>query len=206
MEQSRNNGPLYKRAKTSITTSSTIHNVVKRFWQSGEIWVSEERRTKKKNQYLMAMTFSLSGCGALKNTFNSGHRCKGSGRLQNELKPTVKSEKSKLQVLFWKPQNQNKEAGNQRSLQKAWWYGGALVPWAACRFGESPLTVKSTRRFYSNAEAVSTAGLHEGRIWRLKWPNLQTRPPHQIKTDEPITEEGETPATGLPQRPDSSRL
>lgn len=185
----------------------------------------------------MAMTFRLSGCRALKNTFNSGHRCKGSGRLpqirtcehnllshpqtqvdankkalcehqasvfsgpkpsENELKPTVKSEKSKLQVLFWKPQNQNKEAGNQRSLQKAWWYGGALVPWAACRFGESPLTVKSTRRFYSNAEAVSTAGLHEGRIWRLKWPHLQTRPPHQIKTDEPITEEGETPATGLP--------
>lgn len=28
----------------------------------------------------MAMTFSLSGCRALKNTFNSGHRCKGSAK------------------------------------------------------------------------------------------------------------------------------
>lgn len=55
-----------------------------------------------------------------------------------------------------------------------------------CRFGESPLTVKRTHRFYSIAEAVSTAALHEGRIWRLKWPPLQARPA-QIKTDEPIT-------------------
>lgn len=91
--------------------------------------LAKNEAPKKKRQYRMAMTWS--------HTFNSGHRCKGSGRLPqirtcehqasvfsgpkpsgNGLKPTVKSEKSKLQVLFWKPQNQNKEAGNQRSLQK----------------------------------------------------------------------------------------
>lgn len=46
-----------------------------------ESQLAKNEAPKKKRQYLMAMTLSLSGCRALNNTFNSGHRCKGSGRL-----------------------------------------------------------------------------------------------------------------------------
>lgn len=105
-------------------------------------------------------------------------------------KPAVKS---KLRVPFWKPPKLNKEAGNQRSLQKARRYGGAIVPWAACRFGKSPLPVKSAQ--------VSQDG-------RTRWSCFDSRPSRgenlEAEVAPPADMQNETrgaqrtTATGLP--------
>lgn len=166
VQQFKNNVSQRSIAGNLGISSSTVHNIIKRFTESGEL--SPCKRQGRKPTLNVRDLWSLR-----RHCIKNRHHC-------------VKDRRKKKKTIQIFP-------SAKFESQHLWWYGCVLVPmtWATYTSVMAPSMLKGTSRFWSNtcchpsnvffrdvpayfskthSVRVTTAWLRSKRVWVLDWP------------------------------------